>query len=50
MEEALAAFSAGRGESARADRIEAPGGFFASMPAYLGSMPAMGAKLVTDIS
>jgi alanine dehydrogenase len=27
--------------------IEAPGGFFASMPAYLGSTPAMGAKLVT---
>jgi alanine dehydrogenase len=47
METALAAFSAGSVTQPVRTVIEAPGGFFASMPAYLGSIPAMGAKLVT---
>jgi ornithine cyclodeaminase/alanine dehydrogenase-like protein (mu-crystallin family) len=47
METALAAFSAGTVKQPVRTVIEAPGGFFASMPAYLGSAPAMGAKLVT---
>jgi ornithine cyclodeaminase/alanine dehydrogenase-like protein (mu-crystallin family) len=47
METALAAFSAGTVQQPVRAVIEAPGGFFASMPAYLGSTPAMGAKLVT---
>ena len=47
MEAALAAFSAGAVMQPVRTVIEAPGGFFASMPAYLGSTPAMGAKLVT---
>ncbi len=47
MEIALAAFSAGSVKQPVRTVIEAPGGFFASMPAYLGSGPAMGAKLVT---
>jgi alanine dehydrogenase len=47
MEAALAAFSAGSVNQPVRTVIEAPGGFFASMPAYLGSTPAMGAKLVT---
>jgi alanine dehydrogenase len=47
MEAALASFSAGAVKQPVRTVIEAPGGFFASMPAYLGSTPAMGAKLVT---
>jgi ornithine cyclodeaminase/alanine dehydrogenase-like protein (mu-crystallin family) len=47
MEEALVGFSAGRAKQPVRTVIEAPGGFFASMPAFLGSTPAMGAKLVT---
>ena len=47
MEGALEAFSAGTVKQPVRTVIEAPGGFFASMPAYLGSTPAMGAKLVT---
>src|ERR1700681_1397185 len=47
MEAALAAFSAGSVEQPVRTVIEAPGGFFATMPAYLGSTPSMGAKLVT---
>lgn len=47
MEMALAAFSAGTVKQPVRTVIDAPGGFFASMPAYLGSTPAMGAKLVT---
>jgi ornithine cyclodeaminase/alanine dehydrogenase-like protein (mu-crystallin family) len=47
MEAALAAFSAGSVKQPVRTVIEAPGGFFATMPAYLGSTPAMGAKLVT---
>jgi ornithine cyclodeaminase/alanine dehydrogenase-like protein (mu-crystallin family) len=47
MESAVAAFSAGRVNQPVRTVLETPGGFFASMPAYLGSTPAMGAKLVT---
>src|SRR5580692_13119432 len=47
MEAALAAFSAGEVKQPVRTVIEPPGGFFGSMPAYLGSTPAMGAKLVT---
>lgn len=47
MEAALAAFSAGAVKQPVRTVIEAPGGFFGTMPAYLGSTPAMGAKLVT---
>lgn len=47
MEMALAAFSGGTVKQPVRAVIETPGGFFASMPAYLGSAPAMGAKLVT---
>jgi alanine dehydrogenase len=47
MEAALAAFSAGEVKQPVRTVIEAPGGFFGTMPAYLGSTPAMGAKLVT---
>jgi thiomorpholine-carboxylate dehydrogenase len=47
MEAALAAFSAGSVKQPVRTVIEAPGGFFGSMPAYLGTTPAMGAKLVT---
>lgn len=47
MEIALAAFSAGTVKQPVRTVIEAPGGFFGTMPAYAGSMPAMGAKLVT---
>jgi alanine dehydrogenase len=47
MEKALVAFSAGTVKQPVRTVIEAPGGFFASMPAYLGSTPPMGAKLVT---
>jgi ornithine cyclodeaminase/alanine dehydrogenase-like protein (mu-crystallin family) len=47
MESAVAAFSAGRVNQPVRTVLETPGGFFGSMPAYLGSTPAMGAKLVT---
>ena len=47
METAVAAFSAGRVNQPVRTVLEAPGGFFGSMPAYLGSPAAMGAKLVT---
>lgn len=44
---AVAAFSAGLVIQPVRTVLETPGGFFASMPAFLGSTPAMGAKLVT---
>ncbi len=47
IEAAVAAFSAGRVNQPVRTVLETPGGFFASMPAFLGSTPAMGAKLVT---
>ena len=47
MEASLASFSAGRAAQPVRTVIEAPGGFFGSMPAFLASTPAMGAKLVT---
>ena len=47
MEAALKSFSAGAVKQPVRTVIEAPGGFFGTMPAYLGSTPAMGAKLVT---
>ena len=47
MQSALVAFSAGDVRQPVRTVIEAPGGFFGTMPAYLGSSPAMGAKLVT---
>lgn len=47
MEGALASFSAGQAKQPVRTVIETPGGFFGTMPAYLGSTPAMGAKLVT---
>lgn len=46
-EAAVAAFSAGHVNQPVRTVLETPGGFFASMPAFLGSTPAMGAKLVT---
>jgi alanine dehydrogenase len=47
IEAAVAAFSAGRVVQPVRTVLETPGGFFGSMPAFLGSPPAMGAKLVT---
>jgi alanine dehydrogenase len=47
VESAVVAFSSGRANQPVRTVIEAPGGVFASMPAYLASIPAMGAKLVT---
>src|SRR5579871_2400255 len=47
MEDALKSFSAGRVEQPVRSVIAAPGGFFGSMPAFLSTTPAMGAKLVT---
>ncbi|HEY6391783.1 MAG TPA: ornithine cyclodeaminase family protein [Bryobacteraceae bacterium] len=47
IESAVVAFSAGKAAQPVRAVLEAPGGVFASMPAYLGSIPAMGAKLVT---
>jgi ornithine cyclodeaminase/alanine dehydrogenase-like protein (mu-crystallin family) len=47
IESAVVAFSAGKATQPVRTVIETPGGVFASMPAYLGSIPAMGAKLVT---
>ena len=47
IESAVAAFSTGGVVQPVRTVLETPGGFFGSMPAYLGSAPAMGAKLVT---
>jgi ornithine cyclodeaminase/alanine dehydrogenase-like protein (mu-crystallin family) len=47
VEAAVAAFSAGRVTQPVRTVLEGDGGFFGVMPAYLGSTPAMGAKLVT---
>src|SRR5260370_38188291 len=47
IEAAVVAFSAGKGTQPVRTVLETPGGFFASMPAFLGSTPGMGAKLVT---
>ena len=47
IERAVADFSAGRVTQPVRTVLETPGGFFGSMPAFLGSTPAMGAKLVT---
>ncbi|HEV2689385.1 MAG TPA: ornithine cyclodeaminase family protein [Bryobacteraceae bacterium] len=47
IEAAAVAFSAGRVNQPVRTVLETPGGFFVSMPAFLGSTPAMGAKLVT---
>src|SRR5215472_11427667 len=47
IEAAVVAFSAGRVTQPVRTVLETPGGFFGSMPAFLGSTPAMGAKLVT---
>lgn len=44
---ALAAFSTNQVDQPVRTVIEAPGGFFASMPAHIGTPAAMGAKLVT---
>jgi alanine dehydrogenase len=47
IESAVIAFSADKATQPIRTVLQTPGGVFASMPAYLGSMPAMGAKLVT---
>jgi len=47
IEAAVVAFSAGKVTQPVRTVLETPGGFFGSMPAYAGSIPAMGAKLVT---
>jgi alanine dehydrogenase len=47
MQNALAAFSTSQVDQPVRTVIETPGGFFASMPARLGTPAAMGAKLVT---
>jgi ornithine cyclodeaminase/alanine dehydrogenase-like protein (mu-crystallin family) len=47
IESAVVAFSAGKVTQPVRTVLETPGGFFGSMPAYAGSIPAMGAKLVT---
>src|SRR5260370_30999225 len=47
IEAAVVAFSAGKVTQPVRTVLETPGGFFASMPAFLGSTPAMVAKLVT---
>src|SRR6267154_1726182 len=44
---AVVAFSTGKAMQPVRTVLQTPGGVFASMPAYLGSIPAMGAKLVT---
>ena len=46
-EAAVKAFSAGQARQPVRTVLEGDGGFFGSMPAYLSSAPAMGAKLVT---
>lgn len=47
MESAVTAFSAGRVKQPVRTVIETPGGFYGTMPAYMESPSAMGAKLVT---
>ncbi|HXA68596.1 MAG TPA: ornithine cyclodeaminase family protein [Bryobacteraceae bacterium] len=47
MESAVTAFSTGRVKQPVRTVIETPGGFYGTMPAYMESPPAMGAKLVT---
>lgn len=47
IEAAVKAFSAGEARQPVRTVLEGDGGFFGSMPAYLKSAPAMGAKLVT---
>lgn len=47
IEAAVKAFSAGQARQPVRTVLEGDGGFFGSMPAYLSSAPAMGAKLVT---
>jgi ornithine cyclodeaminase/alanine dehydrogenase-like protein (mu-crystallin family) len=47
MQGALAAYSSGKVNQPVRTVIQAPGGVFASMPAYLSEPTAMGAKLVT---
>jgi len=47
IESAVVAFSGGKVVQPVRTVLETPGGFFGSMPAFLGSTPAMGAKLVT---
>ena len=47
MESAVAAFSAGRVKQPVRTVLETPGGFYGTMPAYMESPAAMGAKLVT---
>jgi ornithine cyclodeaminase len=47
MESAVVAFSAGRVKQCVRTVIEQPGGFYGTMPAYMESPAAMGAKLVT---
>lgn len=46
-EAAVVCYSAGKVIQPVRTVLETPGGFFGSMPAFLGSTPAMGAKLVT---
>src|SRR5215469_18906841 len=47
MESAVTAFSAGRVKQPVRTVLETPGGFYGTMPAYIESPSAMGAKLVT---
>ena len=47
MESAVTAFSAGRVNQPVRTVLETPGGFYATMPAYIAEPAAMGAKLVT---
>jgi alanine dehydrogenase len=47
MESAVTAFSAGRVNQPVRTVLETPGGFYATMPAYIVEPAAMGAKLVT---
>jgi alanine dehydrogenase len=47
MESAVAAFSADRVKQPVRTVLETPGGFYGTMPAYMESPAAMGAKLVT---
>lgn len=47
MASAVTAFSAGRVKQPVRTVIETPGGFYATMPAYMEEPAAMGAKLVT---
>jgi ornithine cyclodeaminase/alanine dehydrogenase-like protein (mu-crystallin family) len=47
MESAVTAFSAGQVKQPVRTVLETPGGFYGTMPAYMESPAAMGAKLVT---